>query len=325
MIFLILSLVLTPKGTVACGHLPKQVAFSSTGKFLIVTLLGGTGFQVVNVERMKVIKTIKPGKDFLKSGFVEVFFLLGTDTFFVSQMNTDHIFECYIDTSGKVEVIKNYHSYGKWPKVMALSPGRKFLAVSNWLSSSVSIISYPDARLIKAIHSKNPRGLAFTPDEKYLIVASFGNGDIIRIKTDTWKEMDRIHIEKGAMRHVVMKGNGRVCYVSDMFHGRIYEVSIEPFIIKRKFRVYINPNTIDISPDERFLFVSCRGRNSKKGYLERSPENGKIYVIDLNTGKTIKIIEGGNQPTGLDVSPDGRYLAFSNFRDNNVEIFEIKP
>jgi sugar lactone lactonase YvrE len=32
---------------------------------------------------------------------------------------------------------------------------------------------------------------------------------------------------------------------------------------------------------------------------------------------------GGNQTTGLDVSPDGRTLAFSDFLDNRVTLYAI--
>ena len=32
---------------------------------------------------------------------------------------------------------------------------------------------------------------------------------------------------------------------------------------------------------------------------------------------------GGNQPTGLALSPDGRHLCFSNFQDENLELYEV--
>ena len=32
---------------------------------------------------------------------------------------------------------------------------------------------------------------------------------------------------------------------------------------------------------------------------------------------------GGNQCTGLDVSPDGNYLAFSDFLDNTIRVYKV--
>jgi hypothetical protein len=34
---------------------------------------------------------------------------------------------------------------------------------------------------------------------------------------------------------------------------------------------------------------------------------------------------GGNQTTGLDVSADGRLLAFSDFLDNRIHLYAVPP
>ncbi|HPO49637.1 MAG TPA: YVTN family beta-propeller repeat-containing protein, partial [Spirochaetota bacterium] len=71
------------------------------------------------------------------------------------------------------------------------------------------------------------------------------------------------------------------------------------------------------------LFVSSRGPNDPESYLNRSPENGRITTIDVEKQEIINVFEGGNQPTGLDVSNNGKYLCFSNFRDKNIEIYYL--
>ena len=71
------------------------------------------------------------------------------------------------------------------------------------------------------------------------------------------------------------------------------------------------------------FFVSCRGKNNHVDYTLRSLENGKICRIDTETMKVIKSFEGGNQPTGLDISLDGKILCFSNFQDGNIELYNI--
>jgi len=35
-------------------------------------------------------------------------------------------------------------------------------------------------------------------------------------------------------------------------------------------------------------------------------------------------IEAGNQPTGLDVSPDGKKIVLSDFLDNRIRVYELK-
>jgi DNA-binding beta-propeller fold protein YncE len=109
-----------------------------------------------------------------------------------------------------------------------------------------------------------------------------------------------------------------------MFHSEIYEFDADTLKILKTYKVFDNPNTIELSSDDRYLFVSCRGPNNPKSYLMRSPKDGKTYIIDVLKQELTAVIDGGNQPTGLDISGNGKYLAFSNFRDdNNIDIYDI--
>jgi DNA-binding beta-propeller fold protein YncE len=83
------------------------------------------------------------------------------------------------------------------------------------------------------------------------------------------------------------------------------------------------PNTIDLSPDGRALYVSNRGRNNPETYYRPGPEWGTVVVVDVTTGDYLDAIVGGNQTTGLDVSPDGTLLAFSDFLDDRVTVYRI--
>jgi hypothetical protein len=69
--------------------------------------------------------------------------------------------------------------------------------------------------------------------------------------------------------------------------------------------------------------VSCRGPNNPKGYTLRSPQNGRVMVFDVKNRTLAFTIQGGNQPTGLDISGDDRYLVFSNFMDANFEVYDL--
>jgi sugar lactone lactonase YvrE len=48
-----------------------------------------------------------------------------------------------------------------------------------------------------------------------------------------------------------------------------------------------------------------------------------VLAIDTASGKVLDAIVGGNQTTGLDVSADGRLLAFSDFLDNRIHVFAV--
>lgn len=114
-------------------------------------------------------------------------------------------------------------------------------------------------------------------------------------------------------------------YISDIRGGKIWLLDVNTGKTEVLARVERNPNTIKLSPDKRLLFVSCRGRNNPESYIKPGPEYGAVFVLDAHTGTVLDVIVGGNQPTGLDVSADGKWLAFSNFLDHQIRIYSIPP
>jgi hypothetical protein len=47
--------------------------------------------------------------------------------------------------------------------------------------------------------------------------------------------------------------------------------------------------------------------------------------VDTETRAVVDWTWGKNQPTGLAVSPDGRAIAFSNFLDDQGEVYDFSP
>ena len=68
------------------------------------------------------------------------------------------------------------------------------------------------------------------------------------------------------------------------------------------------------------IYHPDRGKDNPKTYYIPGPEWGSILAIDTATGRILDAIVGGNQCTGLDVSPDGSLLAFSDFLDNTGKL-----
>lgn len=306
-------------GVFECGDQPKQVIFSPDDNFIFLPLLDDQGFQIFDLKESKVVNLIKPLRS-TEKGFAEGLFVPSKDSFFVSQMTTGYIYEySYPEMKLKREI----QTGGKWPKYIAYSSKLNLIAVSNWSTNNVSIIDYETGKILRFLDTEaSPRGIVFTDDGEYIIVLSFDGGTIHKISTKNWKEEKRIYKKNAAMRHIVLNGNNTRAYVSNMYHFEIYEIDVESFKILNTYRVYYNPNTIDLK-DDKLLFVSSRGPNDDESYLKRSPQNGKITVIDVEKKEIVGIIEGGNQPTGLDVSNNGKYLCFSNFRDKNIELYYL--
>ncbi len=127
------------------------------------------------------------------------------------------------------------------------------------------------------------------------------------------------------MRHLVGDPARGLVYASDMARAHTLVVDTATGEVTELAPVDRVPNTIDLDPEGRVLYVSNRGRNNPVTYYEPGPEWGSVVLVDTATGRHLDAIVGGNQPTGLDVSPDGTLLASSDFLDDRVTVYRIPP
>ena len=306
-------------GVFSCGKQPKQVLFTPDEKYIVLPLLDDTGFDVFSISEKKIIKRIIPPYSD-KKGFVEGLFIPEKNAFFISQMTTGSIHEF---SYPGFEFKRTIFTDGTWSKFMVWSKESSFIAVSNWVSNDISLINYDTGEIVKKIKTAAaPRGMIFFNNGKNLISLAFDGGKIEKIDIDTGKILDSIYVEKSAMRHIVITQDESYAFVSDMFHRCNYKIDLNTFKIIQKTRVFSNPNTIDLL-NNRWLFVSSRGPNNPEDYTKRSPVNGKITIIDTDNMTVVNSFEGGNQPTGLDVS-DNNIFCFSNFQDATIEIYNIE-
>jgi YVTN family beta-propeller protein len=301
-------------GTFETGSNPKQVAFSPDGKEIWVTLLGGHGVQVFDAHTRKLLDEIRLGQH----GAVEVIFTRDGSTVFASQMESASVFE--IDRATR-KVRRQFRTKGAWTKVMALSPDERTLYAANWSSDDVSAINLATGKvkLLKTV--RTPRGLYPTADGRRLFVAGFADGEIQRINLVTGASKVLVRTG-GAMRHLVGDPKAGRLYADDMATSQAFVVDLASERVRRLAKTDKMPNSIDLSPDGKVLYVSNRGKNGPC-YCAPGPEWGSVLAIDTASGKVLDAIVGGNQTTGLDVSPDGHVLAFSDFLDNRVHLYTI--
>jgi len=299
------------------GSNPKQVAFSPDGRELWVSLLGGHGVEVFDTRTMRKRKAIRLGQH----GAVEVLFTGDGRTVYATQMETASVWE--IDRAS-FRVRRQLATKGNWSKVMALSPDERTLYVANWVSSDISEIDLGKGRVRRLLKTvRTPRGLWPTPDGRRLYVAGFEDGELQRIDLATGKARTLLRTG-GAMRHLVGDPEGRRLYADDMGTNQAFVVDLASERVRKLAATDNVPNTIDLTPDGRVLYVSNRGRNGSSYYLP-GPEWGSVLAIDTASGKVLDAMVGGNQTTGLDVSADGRLLAFSDFLDNRIHVFAVPP
>ncbi len=308
---------------VATGRQPKSVTFID-GRRVAVPLLDGPGIDIVDVYSGLSQRIAPPAGYARHHGFVESLALAERDELWVSQMTTGSIHVFDLSTLAYKLTIR---SSGVWGKVLAYNPVLDRVFFSNWVSQDISIInpkSYLEEKRVNC--GAVPRGMAFSGDGLFMYLAQYevqgkAIGRLLKVDLSSMAIVARLGAE-GSKRHIVTDDKRDLLYVSDMARDiiEVYDLGDDSLIAS--IAVGAKPNTIELSPDGRLLYVSCRGPNNPdKGYLHKGYEFGRIYVIDAETLSVKEWWEGGNQPTGLDLSPDGRLVVFSDFLDDRLRVY----
>ncbi|MDH4140628.1 MAG: hypothetical protein OEV43_08665, partial [Coriobacteriia bacterium] len=318
-----LSFVLDPEGqlvrtlgTLDCAGAPKAVAIAPDGSQVWTTILNGPP----SIETFDLATLSKTAEiDLGAYGAVEIAFNQQGTRAYASQMETARVFEIDVATH---KVLREFDTESAWTKLVLLSPTQKLVFAANWSGDDVSVIDVAEGRLRRRIPAPDtPRGLWAT-DDNTLYVAGFGDGDLWRVETDSggWKEL---FDGNGALRHIVGDNARGKLFISDMSKDVVLVHDISSGKTTTFVETDEKPNTIDLSPDGKVLFVSCRGENNPTSYYLPGPEWGTILLFDATDGTPLDAIVGGNQCTALDVSDDGRLLVFSDFLDDRLRVYEV--
>lgn len=253
-------------------------------------------------------------------GFVEFCLLPKRGELWVSQMHANAVHVLDLET---LEPMATIPTRGVWPKVICADPEERLAYVSNWESRSVSVIDIASRRVLRVIPvSGVPRGLALSR-RGYLYVCLYEPGDVEVIDLGTFSRHKTIALGPGAPRHILLDERKGVGYVSDMATGRVTKFTLTNHLPVASLWVGSNLNTLALTSDGKYLFASIRGRNNPVDYQLKGPEFGKVSVIDTDSFQIVDWIWGRNQPTGLALSPDDRFMACTDFLDDNLELYDI--
>jgi YVTN family beta-propeller protein len=312
----------------ATGWQPKSAYFSPEGDRVFVPLLGQNGIDVFRLVfegearrpglslegRLRV-----PGS--AACGFVEAMTDPLRRELWVSNMEENRVHIYDLDSLEYKTPVET----GLMPKVIVLNPAGTRVAVSNWLSRTVSVID-PETRetLAEVPVEGTPRGMAFSPDGALLYTAIFDRPEIavIDMAQETVTSRFTLYEGEGAARHVLYR-DGKLL-VSDMYRGRVAILDAASGKLLKQVLVGPNLNTLVLSPGGERLFVSSRGRNNPDDYTRPGPEFGTVSVLSPSDLTVEETVWGRNQPTGLAVSPDGNFMVFTDFLDANLELYKLE-
>ncbi|MDZ7822031.1 MAG: WD40 repeat domain-containing protein [Candidatus Marinimicrobia bacterium] len=283
---------------------PKSCVFSPDGKYVYVTLLGqrNVAVQVYSVDPFEKIRTVSPPcRDESKNyGFAEGVCYEPDGSFWFTRMTTGEYF-VYHPGSDSLEAARS--AGGVWTKSLEFSPNHRQVAMSHWISRRISVIDARTHRLIRDLStSQIPRGVAWIGNDT-LAVALYGGANstdcgIEIFDVRTGKKIQSMPEHRSAMRDVRYDPRKKMLYYDDMRFALVYQYDWIRRETLDRIEVDSHPNTIRLTPDGEYLFVSCRGPNNPEGYTLPSPRNGKIVVIRDRTLPDAYLLGAGQSADG---------------------------
>lgn len=228
---------------------------------------------------------------------------------------------------------------GVLPKMIAVSPDSRRVAIAHWGDNTVGYIdiSSPnpqrwrhlrpftvDRQLKWDLSMTEPvnrdsgsgnalRGTVFTPDGRYLLVACMGgNGGIAVIDTQTDTYLGKLYGMLPNVRHIIIS-KGRL-YMSVNTAGRLQSVSLTRVMAaiarlrgSAKKSVTIDPKdfvTTTVGKGARTIVASPRGRF----IFVACNLSSSVDVVDTKTMRRVLSLSVDCYPVGMDISADGRTL-----------------
>lgn len=303
-------------------HYPKQVCFHPTRFEIYITNLGNHETQPYSNGSLQIFHS-KTGELLHKEeakAAVECLvdpnnpnYLYYTDMFRDELVKFD-VTKRKIHWRAKIKEssIKNFNNseYRFMPKIVYKDKELNLLFVSLWLDG-VSILD-DNGNLIKRIPKfcSLPRGLLVHENILYVMCYGLGGGgvgEIVQISLPDGEVIDRLETG-GSPRHIVPY-KVDFALISNLNSKEIYYYSLKEKKILRKIKVG-TANTIALDSEEKNLYISDRSGNA-------------LVILNVDSWEILGRVPVGKFPTGLAIHPNGKFIAITNFHDNNVDIFTI--
>lgn len=192
----------------------------------------------------------------------------------------------------------------------AVTPDGKTLLATSPSSDSVYVFDTATGkqRAIIAV-GKAPKGVKVSPDGRTAYVSNEGSAEISVIDLPGLKVADTISVDEGP-HNVRFTRDGKRAYVTLQGGAGIGVIDTRA---RSQIRVIpvpgiTGPHNIDLSPDEKTAYV--------RDFVHH------VAVLDLGSGTVKKIIKVGNGHGGIDVSPDGRFVATAAIGADFVSVID---
>jgi YVTN family beta-propeller protein len=187
-----------------------------------------------------------------------------------------------------------------------------FAYVANGMSNSISVIDTETNVVTATVAAgQGPQGIAVSPDESRVYVASVGTARLLTMDAATNSIVGSLSVGRGPVG-VVLSADGRWIYVSNNGSNSVSVIDAGSSTLSATIGVGTNPHIgLALTPDQRHLYVP----NSMGG--------GSVSVIETSSNTVSTSIDLGGNPVGIAVVPDGSRAYVANAGNSSVPVIDV--
>src|SRR4051794_6680596 len=215
--------------------------------------------------------------------------------------------------------VGNSLQLGDLPLNIAVSPTKKYLAVTNngQSTQSIQLIDVANKKVLDNVEiPKSWLGLRFSGNEKYLYASGGNDNRILKYAINNNKLVLQDSIMLGEKWPVRVSPAGielndatQTMYVVTKENNSLYTIDLKTKSLD-SLKLGAEAYTCLLSPDKKELYISLWGGD-------------KILVYNTLQKKLVDSIAVGDNPNDICLTKNGKYLFVANANDNSVSIIDI--
>ncbi len=280
--------------------------------FLFVTNSEGTNIDVIDLERLEVVKDWTVGER--PHGIA----VPASGRLIYTTIESENALKALDAVSGKV---LGTRTLAGRPNQCAVTPDGRFLAVPIADDDCVQLVAAEEMRVVKTLPVKRPHNCLNAGNNQHMFVTSIGANQVRMIDLKTLEYIAEIPVG-GVPRPIAVSQDEKTLYAAlSGFHGFVI-ADIPTRQVVRKVEFPSLPVGIDLRP---LLNTATHGLTltpDGKELWAASLATGNVHIYDVASGTVSPKIPVGELPNWIAFSPDGRYSCVSNTGSNDCSILD---
>ena len=276
--------------TITGGISPKSVTSSGAGLVSAQNMMYTHSVTLYNTKTQKLVRRISDSVKLSDFGYTQY-----SGTYKGSPV------EGAFSPDGKYLYVTNYAMYGNGFG----EEGTDVCSPASDIDPSFAYRINLTTFAIDAIYPVGsvPKGIAISPDNKYLLVANWCSYDVDVISIASQRRVKELRL--GAYpRGIVVSSDSKRAYVAEMGGISVHEINLATFT-QKKIPVGLNPRAVVLSPDNSKMYVTLNSA-------------GKVVAWDLKKNRAIGSVKTGEGARSLAISTDGSALFVVNYDSDTV-------